>query len=83
VEYPKTHDPAPVLARALQARGIGVDPAVVDSLMTLSRELAEIRGPAFYQEALVADTQTRHWVARVERAQQFGEELLQRLRKAR
>jgi HEPN domain-containing protein len=83
VDYPKTHDPAPILARAMQARGISADPDVLDSLVVLSRELAQIRGPVFYQETLVTETQARHWVERVERALQFGEELLSRLRKAR
>ena len=82
VEYPKTHDPAPVFAQAIRARGIAVDEAVLDALMALSKELAKIRGPAFYQETVVTDAQARDWVQRVERALQFGEDLLRRLRKA-
>ena len=53
----------------------------LDSLTTLSQELAQIRGPAFYQETVVSDLQARDWVQRVERALQFGEDLLKRLRK--
>jgi HEPN domain-containing protein len=83
VEYPKTHDPAPVFARAIRARGIDVDAEVLDSLMALSQELARVRGPAFYQETVVTDAQARDWVQRVERALQFGEELLGQLRRAR
>ena len=82
VDYPKTHDPVPVFAQAIRARGIGVDEAVLDSLMALSQELAKIRGPAFYQETVVTDAQARDWVQRVERALQFEEDLLRRLRKA-
>jgi len=63
-------------------RGIGVDVGVLDSLTALSQELAKIRGPAFYQETAVTDAQARNWVQRVERALQFGEDLLRRLRKA-
>jgi hypothetical protein len=50
--------------------------------MALSKELAKIRGPAFYQETVVTDAQARDWVQRVDRALQFGEDLLRRLRKA-
>ena len=81
VDYPKTHDPAPVFAQAIRARGIGVDVGVLDSLTALSQELAKIRGPVFYQETVVTDAQARDWVRRVDRALQFVEDLLRRLRK--
>ena len=32
VDYPKTHDPAPVFAQAIRARGIDIDASVLDSL---------------------------------------------------
>jgi HEPN domain-containing protein len=80
-DYPKTHDPAPVFAQAIRARGIDIDASVLDSLTALSQELAQIRGPAFYQEIVVTDAQARDWVHRVEGALQFGEELLGRLRR--
>ena len=35
VDYLKTHDPAPVFARAIRARGIDIDASVLDSLTTL------------------------------------------------
>jgi HEPN domain-containing protein len=82
VDYPKTHDPAPVFGQAVRMRGIGVDAGVLESLTALSQELARIRGPAFYQETVVTDAQARDWVQRVEHALQFGEELLRRLRNA-
>ena len=81
VDYPKTHDPAPVFAQAVRMRSIGVDAGVLDSLTALSQELATIRGPALDQETVVTDAQARDWVRRVERALQFGEDLLSRLRK--
>jgi len=82
VDYPKTHDPAPVFAQAVRMRRIGVDLAVLDALTALSQELAKIRGPTFYQEIVVTDAQARDWVQRAERALQFVEDLLRRLRKA-
>jgi HEPN domain-containing protein len=82
VDYPKIHDPAPVFIHAVRARGIEVNAAVMDSLATLSQELASIRGPAFYQETVVTEAQARDWVQRVERALEFAEELLRRLRRA-
>jgi HEPN domain-containing protein len=81
VDYPKTHDPGPVFAQAIQARGISVDAGILDSLMALSQELAKVRGPAFYQETVLTEAQARDWVQRVERALQFGEALLGQLRK--
>ena len=82
VDYPKTHDPAPVFAQAVGTRGVEVDARILESLATLSQELARIRGPAFYQETVVTDAQARDWVQRVERALQFTEDLLSRLRNA-
>ena len=81
VDYPKIHDPAPVFVHAVRARGIEVDVAVLDSLATLSQELASIRGPAFYQETVVTEAQARDWVQHVERALDFLEDLLKRLRR--
>ena len=82
VDYPKIHDPAPVFAHAVRARGIQIDVAVLDALAALSQELASIRGPAFYQETVVTEAQARDWVQRVERPLEFAEELLRRLRRA-
>ena len=82
VDYPKIHDPAPVFVHTVRARGIEVDVAALDSLATLSQELASIRGPAFYQETIViTEAQARDWVQRVERALEFAEALLRRLRR--
>jgi HEPN domain-containing protein len=82
VDHPKTHDPVPVFAQTVRSRGIGVDARVLDGLTALSQELDKIRGPAFYQDTVVTDAQAREWVQRVQRALQFGEDLLRRLRKA-
>jgi HEPN domain-containing protein len=82
VDYPKTHDPAPVFAHAVRTRGIEIDAGVLDSLTALSQELAKVRSPAFYQETLVTEVQARAWVQRVERALRFGEDLLRLWRRA-
>jgi HEPN domain-containing protein len=81
VDYPKIHDPAPVFVHAIRARGIEVDAAALDFLAMLSQELASIRGPAFYQETIVTEAQARDWVPGVERALEFAEALLRRLRR--
>ena len=83
VDYPKTHDPAPVFVAAVRSRHVDVDAGVLDSLAALSLELAQMRGPAFYQETLITEAQARDWVEQVERALRFGEELLERLRRPR
>jgi len=80
VDYPKTHDPAPVFAQAVRTRGIEVDADVLASLTILSRELANIRSPAFYQETVLTDAQARDWVQRVDGVLRFAEDLLRRLR---
>ncbi len=80
VDYPKTHDPAPVFAQAVRTRGIEVDADVLASLTILSRELANIRSPAFYQETVLTDAQARDWVQRVNGVLRFAEDLLRRLR---
>jgi HEPN domain-containing protein len=82
VDYPKTHDPSPVLAQAVRMHAIDADARVLDSIAALSQELARIRGPAFYQETLVSDAQAHDWVERVDRALEFMEQLLTRLRRA-
>lgn len=80
VEYPKTHDPAPIFAQAVRERGIGVDDSVLGALAVLSQELANIRGPAFCQDTVVTDAQARDWVQRVERVLHVGDALHRRLR---
>lgn len=50
VEYPRTHDPVPALIDTIRQRGVDADQAFLDWLRSLSRELADLRGPAFYQE---------------------------------
>ena len=82
VDYPKTHDPAPVFAQALRMHGVEVAAPVLESIATLSEELAKIRGPAFCQETFVTEAQARDWAQRVERALEFMEQLLTRLRRA-
>ncbi len=57
IDSPKTHDPAPVFVKAIRARDISIDAGVLDSLMTLSQELAKVRGPAFYQETAITNSQ--------------------------
>ena len=76
VDYPRTHDPAPVLAQAMRARGLEVDPAVLEWLLPLSARLAEIRGPAFYQEIDVSEVEARTVVQGAERVLDFGRGLL-------
>jgi HEPN domain-containing protein len=82
VEYPRTHDPAPVLASTVRARGLEVDAPFLEWLSGLSAELEKIRSPAFYQEIVVTETQARTAVQGAERALDFGRSLLERLRRA-
>ena len=80
VEYPRTHDPVPALIDALRERRIDADPGVLEWLRDFSRDLAELRGPAFYQEIAVAEERARAAVDGGERALQFGRALVGRLR---
>lgn len=57
VEYPRTHDAAPVLVETIRRRRVEADPAFLDWLSGLSGRLAENRGPAFYHEIEVGEAE--------------------------
>jgi HEPN domain-containing protein len=80
VEYPRTHDAAPVLVEAIRQRHLEADPAFLDWMGGLSGRLAEIRGPAFYHEIEVGEDEARSAVDAAERVVVFGRDLLGRLR---
>ena len=80
IDYPKSHDPAPVLVTAIRARGLDVDAGFLQWLKALSAKLEEIRSPAFYQEIEVTEPQARDAVRDAERVLEFGRDLLARLR---
>jgi HEPN domain-containing protein len=80
VEYPRTHDAAPLLAETIRQRGLDADPAFLDWLSGLSGRLAELRGPAFYHEIEVGEAEAREAVAAADRAWAFGRDFLSRLR---
>ncbi|MBI4608306.1 MAG: HEPN domain-containing protein [Candidatus Rokubacteria bacterium] len=81
VEYPRTHDPAPVLVETIRQRRLPADPAFLEWLSGLSNRLAEIRGPAFYHEIEVGEAEARRAVDAAERVLGFGQEFLGRLEK--
>jgi HEPN domain-containing protein len=81
LEYPRTHDPAPVLVSAIRARGVEVEATFLEWLAALSAELEKIRGPAFYQEIVVTEAQAGAAVQGAERALEFRRSFLQRLRR--
>lgn len=81
VEYPRTHDAAPVLAETIRQRPLEVDPAFLDWLSELSGRLAEIRGPAFYHEIEVEDAEARAAVEAADRVLGFGQGFLARLKR--
>jgi len=81
VDYPRTHDPAPVLVETVKQRGIQADAALLASLADLSAHLAELRSPAFYQEIVVSGSEARDAVDGAERVLAFGRDLLVRLRR--
>lgn len=80
VDYPRTHDPAPVLVEMIKRRGIQADPTVLGSLRELSAHLADLRSPAFYQEIVVSEAEARSAVAGAGDVLTFGRDLLARLR---
>ena len=83
IEYPRTHDAAPLLAEAIRQRRLEADAAFLDWLNEMSARLAEIRAPAFYHEIEVAEAEARAAAAAAERVLAFGQDLLARLRRAR
>jgi len=80
VEYPRTHDPAPVLVESIRRRQVKTDAAFLDWLTTRSGQLAKIRGPAFYLEIKVVEAEARSAVEAANRVLIFGQEFLRRLR---
>lgn len=81
IEYPRTHDPAPVLVETVKRRRLEVDPAFLEWLNRLSGWLAEIRGPAFYHEIEVNEADAREAVEAADRVLAFGQDCLARLRR--
>jgi HEPN domain-containing protein len=82
VDYPRTHDPAPILVEELGRRSLVGDPGGLDWLSRVSSRLAALRGPAFYQEVEVAEAEAREAANAASRARALGSDLLARLRKS-
>jgi len=80
VEYPRTHDPVPALIDTIRQRRVDADQAFLDWLRSVSRELADLRGPAFYQEIALREDQARGAVDGAEKVLRFGRVLVGRLR---
>jgi HEPN domain-containing protein len=80
VEYPRTHDAAPVLIEAIQRRHIDTDAEFLEWLSGHSGRLAGIRGPAFYHEIQVGENEAREAVQAADRVLAFGQDFLAQLR---
>jgi HEPN domain-containing protein len=80
VEYPRTHDAAPLLVETIRGRRLETDSAVLDWLSGVSARLAEIRGAAFYHDIEVSEAEARSAADAADRVLGFGRELLGRLK---
>lgn len=80
VEYPRIHDAAPVLVEELQRRQLETEPGFSIWLGSISRRLAELRGPAFYHEVELRETDAREAVTAADRLLAAGQTILARLR---
>lgn len=80
IDYPRTHDPAPLLAETIRRSGTPVEESVLGWLCELSSHLAEIRAPAFYHEVEIPEAEARVAVDGAERVVGWGRGLLARLR---
>lgn len=80
VDYPRSHDVAPVFIEAVRERGIEVDAGFLAWLVPLSARLADVRAPAFYHEIAVEEGEAQEAVGGAERVLAFGQEFLARLR---
>ncbi len=49
-DFPKVHDPAPLLDEICDAKGIDLDSETLKEIRRISATLAEERAPAFYAE---------------------------------
>lgn len=81
IEYPKTHDPAPLLAQMIEARRLGASAGSLAWLTALSARLEKIRSPAFYQEISITETEAGEAVDGADRALAFGHTFLASLRR--
>jgi HEPN domain-containing protein len=77
VEYPKTHDPAPLFVQMVAVKGLQGDD--LGWLLALSARLEKIRGPAFYQEITVGETEAVEAAEGADRALAFGRGFLETL----
>ena len=83
VDYPRTHDAAPVLVAEIRRRRLAADVALLEWLSGISGRLAELRGPAFYHEIDVGEAEARDAVGAADRVLALGRHLLTRLREPR
>lgn len=75
------HDgPEYALIDTIRQRRVDADQAFLDWLRSVSRELADLRGPAFYQEIALREDQARAAVDGAEKVLRFGRVLIGRLR---
>jgi HEPN domain-containing protein len=80
-DYPRVHDPVPVLVQAIRDRRLAIDLTQLEWLSRLSAKLTELRAPAFYQEVTVSEAEARQLAREAERASTFARDLLALLRR--
>ncbi len=80
VDYPKTHDVAPLFARTVRARGAAVDEPTLTWLQQASARLARARGPAFYLETDFTDRDAKDAAGDADRVMTFARDFLKKLR---
>ena len=72
VDYPKTHDPALTFFRITRERGLEIEPALENQIISLSRKLAEERAPAFYGEIEISEGEAHAAAEGAARVLQLG-----------
>ena len=80
IEYPRTHDAAPMLAETVRQRHLEADQAFLDWLTVMSARLVQLRGPAFDHEIEIDEAEARAAADAADRVLAFGQNFLARLR---
>lgn len=80
IDYPKTHDVAPLFSKTVRRKGVEVKEDFLKWLEKVSDSLASKRSPAFYCEEDYGHDEAKEAMEWAERVLLFGKELLGKIR---
>jgi HEPN domain-containing protein len=81
VDYPKSHDVAPLFSEIARKKGLEIKEGFLKWLEKTSADLASKRAPAFYAEEDYGYEDAKEAKESAEKVLTFGKELMEKLRK--